>query len=166
MPTFDNSLITNPAWRRVIARARLADRMATEVAAEPRRPKGQRMNALESAYAERLEAMRAAGLIRSWEFNAIRLRIADGEKTAFYRPDFLVHMADGSAECHETKGYERPAALLRLKIAAGKYRMFRFLLVKRLKGQWTVEPFRALDDGSSASVAGAGGPDARRRCDE
>jgi hypothetical protein len=145
MPTVLGVNITNPAWCEAIAKGmeRAHGPAEVEKQAEVRRPTEPAMTKLERLYGEKLDRMKAAGTVTWWGFNKIRLRIADGAKAAFYKPDFMVVYPDGSIGMDETKGYEHAAGILRLKIAAGAYPMFRFRLIKRVKGEWTYEEFKA-----------------------
>jgi len=97
-----------------------------------------RMNKLECDYSEHLEARRLAGEITAWKFEPFNLRLAPG---ASYKPDFLVVCSDGILELHETKGFWREAARLRIKVAAEAFPWFRFLAVQRKHGQWITETF-------------------------
>lgn len=133
MGTFTRKqLAGNPAWA-----AKLGDAPKGK-----RRPTGgPAMNATEAAYARHLDELKLAGVVASWTFNAVRLRIAMGQKAAWFRCDFLVGFADGRAEFHETKGHEREAAMVRLKVAAGLFPL-PFVLVKRTAGGgWMYEAF-------------------------
>ena len=96
------------------------------------------MNKLESAYSEHLELQRSAGEIRWHRYAPMRLRLADG---AYYKPDFGVWKRDGSFELHETKGFWREAARVRIKVAAELFPMFRFVAIKRVGGNWVREEF-------------------------
>jgi hypothetical protein len=126
-------LMKNPTWRPLL--------LAKPAATEPRRPIVRNaMNGLESAYAKHLDVLKLAGDVKWWAFNAVRLRIAMGEKVAWYRPDFFIEFADGSFAFHETKGFEREAALLRLKVAAGLVPI-PFALVKKNGSGWYYEEF-------------------------
>lgn len=87
----------------------------------------ERMNGLEARYAMRLEAMRAAGELACWKFEAVKLRLAD--KT-FYTPDFLVIHLNGDIEFHETKGFWRDDARVKIKVAAELFPMFSFVAVQ------------------------------------
>ena len=87
------------------------------------------MNKLEAAYRDELEAKRLGGLIREWSFNSVRLALGGG---AWFKPDFFVVQADGTCEIHETKGFQREAALVRLKVAARLY-PFRFFRITQGK---------------------------------
>jgi len=85
------------------------------------------MNRLEQAYSEHLEARRVAGEIYAWDFECIKLRLAP--KT-FFTPDFLVQLPDDSLEIHETKGFARDDAMVKIKVAARLF-PFRFVMVKK-----------------------------------
>ena len=94
------------------------------------------MNRLESAYAKVLEERKKTGMILLYEFESVKFRLGDG---AWYTPDFMVMDRDGSIEFHETKGFMREAANVRIKVAAAKY-PFKFYLVKHSKATgWTYE---------------------------
>ena len=93
------------------------------------------MNGLEQRYAERLGRRLASGEIKSWGFERVKLRLADG---AWFVPDFDVTLADGSLEFHETKGFMREAAALRLKVAADRFPMA-FFVVRRVEAGWALK---------------------------
>lgn len=105
----------------------------------------QGMNKTEAAYAAHLELRRIAGEILSWKFNCVRLKIATGKKAAWYKGDFFVELIDILGrqvfEVHETKGFWREAARVRIKVAAGLYPYFRFVAVERKGGGWEFEEF-------------------------
>lgn len=88
------------------------------------------MNKLEAAYAQHLDVLQHAGEVIWWRYEAVGLRLAD---RTFYHPDFLVMMADGTLEAHETKGFMRDDANVKLKVAASAF-PFVFRLVKKQKG--------------------------------
>ncbi len=138
MSTFTmKQVMQNPAMRAAYLAAR-----GKATAAEPRRPVIRNaMNKLELAYAKELDIQKAAGIVKWWAFNSIRLRIAMGEKAAWYKADFIVDYGYGTFQFHETKGFEREAAMLRLKVAAGMY-PFTFKLVKRDGDGWSYEEFK------------------------
>lgn len=103
-----------------------------------RRVSGQ-MNGLERSYAETVLAPRKmAGEIIEWWFEAITFKLADDCR---YTPDFLVLLADQSLECHETKGFMRDDAQVKLKIAAQMF-PFKFVLckkeTKKQGGKWII----------------------------
>ena len=96
------------------------------------RPDG--MNRLEAEYAIVLEAMLRAGRIKRWDYQPVKLRLAD--KT-FYTPDFRVIANDDTQEMHETKGFMRDDANVKLKVAAEQH-PYRFKLVRKVNKQWEV----------------------------
>lgn len=99
------------------------------------------MNKTEAAYAEHLEGQRVLGIIEWWAFEAVTFRLA---KDCRYTPDFLVMLASGVLECHETKGFWADDAKVKIKCAAEKF-PFRFVAVKRLPkkhgGGWQEQEF-------------------------
>lgn len=97
-------------------------------------PGRSKMNKTEEAYAQVLEARLRSGQIRMWEFQGMKLRLADG---AYYTPDFFVVTVDDLIELHETKGFMREAARVRLLVAASKY-PFTFKLVRKVKGLFSI----------------------------
>jgi hypothetical protein len=92
------------------------------------------MNKLERAYALHLTARVFSHEIVHWMFEGVRFRLAN---RAWYCPDFILWMPDGSMEAHETKGFMREAAAVRLKVAAEAFPHVRFVLVKAHEGQFT-----------------------------
>jgi len=99
------------------------------------------MNRTESDWAVELEARKKVGEIEHWAFESMKLKLASG---AWYTPDFFVVLADGSVEFHETKGFMREAARVRLLTAAQLYPWFRFLLIKRgERTRWDVNEISA-----------------------
>lgn len=99
------------------------------------------MNKTETAYAQYLEARKAAGEVLWYRFEGIKLRLADN---TFYSPDFAVMLADGTLECHEVKGHWMDDARVKIKVAADQYPM-RFIAVKvrakKYGGGWEFEEF-------------------------
>ena len=85
-------------------------------------------NELESMYAVALDARTRSGEIAWWGYGCWRFELGSG---AWYRPDFPVMLWDGLIEVHETKGFMREAARLRLLMAMKLYPMFRWRIVKR-----------------------------------
>jgi len=84
------------------------------------------MNKTEARYAVMLEGMKAAGTIKWYKFEALKLRLAD---STFYTPDFAVMRDDDVMECHEVKGFWQDDARVKIKVAADMY-PFRFFAVK------------------------------------
>lgn len=97
------------------------------------------MNKTEAEYAGMLEARRVSGEILWWAYEAMTLKLADNTR---YTPDFLLMLADGALEVHETKGgFIREDGWLKLKVAAGMF-PFRFFLcqkqAKKAGGGWII----------------------------
>lgn len=99
-----------------------------------------RMNKMESKYAEHLELQRQAGKIVFWRFGAIKFRLAD---RTWYCPDFYIMRPDGSIEIHETKGHWEDDARVKIKATAEQFPEFWFVAVQWKKGDWQLERFRA-----------------------
>lgn len=76
------------------------------------------MNKTEQRYAALLDERKACGEVVWWGYERINLRIL---RDAWYRPDFLVQLADNTLEVHEVKGARavfEAASKLRVKAAA------------------------------------------------
>ena len=101
----------------------------------------ERMNGLEARYAGHLEAQRRAGRIVFWKFGELKLRLADG---TWYTTDFYVMYQDGHIEIHETKGWMRDDANVKIKGSAEKFPEFTFVLVKWDKDRrdWQFKVYR------------------------
>lgn len=95
-------------------------------------------NGLESDYAAYLDTLMYAGKIVFWKFEKIRLTLAD---RTTYMPDFFVVMADGTPEFHETKGFRRDDAMVKIKVAAHSFPCFIFREVQRKERQWVYQTF-------------------------
>lgn len=81
-----------------------------------------------------------AGNIRGYMFEGICLRLGKG---AWYTPDWFVVFED-HFECHEVKGFWREAARVRIKVAAGLHRYFKFTAITRDKrGAWKTEVIKS-----------------------
>lgn len=106
------------------------------VKAKARRPKPGRMNKLEAAWAEQLEIVRTSGNIASWQYEAVKLRLA---KATWYTPDFMVVRNDGELEFHEVKGFWRDDARVKIKVAAAAFPEFVFFVITKPKGRWVSE---------------------------
>jgi hypothetical protein len=97
------------------------------------------MNKTEAEYAQLLEFRRLAGEIKGWGFERIKLRLAD---RTTYTPDFDVVGIGGEIEFHETKGFFREDARIKVKVCAELYPHFRFIVLTKAKGGgWAVEEF-------------------------
>lgn len=97
-----------------------------------------RMNKTEAAYAELLAARVHVGEILEFKFESVKLRLAD---RTWYTPDFALVLADGTREIHEVKGHWTDDARVKIKVAADLFPYFRFIAVRRVKGEWVRETF-------------------------
>jgi hypothetical protein len=95
-----------------------------------------RMNRTELRYAsEWLEPRRLLGEILRWDFEPVKLRLAD---STYLAPDFRVILAEGTEEYHEVKGgFIREDAWIKLKIAA-ELHPYVFRMAQLRNGAWTV----------------------------
>lgn len=101
------------------------------------------MNSLERAYeAEVLKPALQSGAIQWYAYESLKLKLAPKTHLTV---DFFVMTKDGDLEAHETKGFMRDDAAVKLKVAAEKF-PFRFLLIKQ----------RAKKDGGGFNVARVG----------
>ena len=119
--------------------------VATATKAGRKGAKRGEMNGLELDWSLYLERRKISGEILDWKYEAIKLRIAFGNKPAWFLCDFWIVNADGSQEAHETKGFWRESARLRIKVAAGVYQWVKFVGVRKRKkkdgGGWELEEF-------------------------
>jgi hypothetical protein len=97
------------------------------------------MNQTESEYAALLNVRAERGEVAWWKYEAITLKLADNTR---YTPDFVVMLAGGEIEIHETKGgFIREDGWLKLKLAASLF-PFRFLLCQKAArkdgGSWSI----------------------------
>lgn len=124
----------------VVATHRIAGKAGAGRLALGRLKVGER-NKTEAAYEATLKARQAAGEIVWFEFEGMKLRLAD--KT-FYTPDYAVMLASGQIEFHEVKGRWEDDARVKIKVAAKDF-PFRFVAVrakaKKDGGGWDVEVF-------------------------
>jgi hypothetical protein len=94
----------------------------------------------EALYAQYLTALKHAGQIEDWRYEAVKVRLAE---SCVYTPDFLVvpitAMGYPRLELHEIKGWWREAAKIRFKVAREQCPWFRFRAIRRVKGQWQEE---------------------------
>jgi len=80
-------------------------------------------NNLERSYAGLLELRKRAGEVALWEYEKVGFKLANG---CFFYPDFMVVLANGEVQFHETKGFMREDAAVKLKVFA---EMFPFTLI-------------------------------------
>lgn len=93
------------------------------------------MNRSERKYADLLELRRRAGELWRFDYQSIKLRLADD---TWYTPDFIVYLAEGTIEFHEVKGYWREDARVKFKVAAATF-PFPFVAAKLTGSTWTYE---------------------------
>lgn len=97
-----------------------------------------RMNNTESAYASHLGLLQLAGEVAAFDFEPLKLRLAD--KT-YYTIDFLVQLPDGSLEAHEVKGHMEDDAAVKVKVAQEKAPWLRFFIIRKEgPGIWRKTP--------------------------
>lgn len=101
------------------------------------RPDGHFASKLEEQFALELERWKGLGIIRDWMYEPIKVKLA---KRTYLTPDFLVQENDETLTFYETKGYMEEDANVKLKTAASKFPMFRWILTtkarKRDGGGW------------------------------
>jgi hypothetical protein len=114
----------------------------------PQRGRQQGMNKTEAEYAQLLELRLRAGEIHWYGFERIKLRLADN---TFYTPDFALLMPDNSLQFHETKGFMRDDANVKIKVAAGWY-PFDIYLIRKVKQQWVTKKISSRFQVSRATL--------------
>lgn len=102
-----------------------------------------KMNRTEAAYALLLEGQKRAGQLMDYRFEPVKLRLAD--KT-YYSPDFLVVLASGEMELHETKGKWEDDARVKIKVAAEQFPWFRFAAFTVERGAFVREDIPPYDE--------------------
>ncbi|MDF2792299.1 MAG: hypothetical protein K0S85_52 [Pseudomonas orientalis] len=90
------------------------------------------LNKTEEAYRDHLEQRRIAGEVVWYQFEPFRLVLAPHTT---YAPDFLVQLASGYLEVHEVKGFWTDDARVKIKVAADKFPIFKFIAVKKEGGK-------------------------------
>lgn len=104
-------------------------------------PRDRGMNKTEKAYAAHLEQEKLAGRVAFYEFEAIKLRLSDD---CLYIPDFLVLDRDGYIELHDSKAWWASSqkvgvtddGLVKMKMVAEKFPMFRMIMTWERDGLW------------------------------
>lgn len=103
----------------------------------PKRKAPGTMNGLEKKYAELLEMQKQEGKILCYKFESVKFKLANN---TYYTPDFMVVYHDRIA-FHETKGFWREDARVKIKVAARAFEEFEFKAVQWKKKQWLFEDF-------------------------
>lgn len=109
-------------------------------------PRDRGMNKTETKFSHRLEAMKRAGDIVDWRFEALKFRLAD---MTTYTPDFLVIGTDGSITLIDTKAYWKKAgkvditedANVKVKVVADLYPWFAFQTAWEQGGLWQFKTY-------------------------
>lgn len=105
-----------------------------------------KLNKTETKFSHRLEAMKRAGDIVDWRFEALKFRLAD---MTTYTPDFLVIGTDGSITLIDTKAYWKKAgkvgitedANVKVKVVADLYPWFAFQTAWEQGGLWQFKTY-------------------------
>ncbi len=111
------------------------------------------MNGLEREFAAHLDELVRSGVLAGWRWRLLRIQcvvvmVEKGRSgSTWYTPDFVAFRRDGSTVVYETKGYERPEGIRRLKEAAAAVPQWDFFLVKKCPqlGGWSMEMFKGVD---------------------
>lgn len=105
----------------------------------PAKPKRRGANKMETAYRQRLEALRTQGDVLAYFFERLTLKLADDCR---YTPDFFVVTPSGM-ELHEVKGPKAwEDSIIKLKVAADAWPWFTFRIARCIKGEWQVREVR------------------------
>ena len=96
-----------------------------------------KMNKLELRYSTQLQMLKQTGKIIDWKFEELRFMLGNG---AWYKPDFLI-VKTNVYEIHETKGFWREAARVRIKTAAYRFPWFKWCAVQWINERWEYEEF-------------------------
>jgi hypothetical protein len=90
---------------------------------------------LEAAWANYLHGLWMLKTINYYYYEPLNLRLPGGKN--FYKPDFLV-VAENGLTFYEIKGRNKSddRSLVKIKTAAGITPWAKFVLVKRIGGQW------------------------------
>jgi len=105
--------------------------------AKAKPPLKHKMNGMEAKFAKEVLNRWLGVSLNSWEFEPIKLRLGNDWKTT-YTPDFFCLTLRGEIQVYETKGFRRPSAMVKLKVAAKQYPWFWWYLVEREKGEWKI----------------------------
>lgn len=109
------------------------------------RPPRAGLNRLEQRYALHLTARVQRGELATFWAQAIKVQLAH---RTWYTPDFVVVRADGIMELHETKGFMRDDANVKLKVASELYWTFPVYLVRETRGVFVITPVAPHEEGS------------------
>lgn len=138
-------------------RKRIADKLDVEPLADYKaaygtkakgktEPRDRGMNKTEARYAAHLEREKSAGRILFYDYECMKVRLAD---TCGYTSDFMIMDADGHIIFADTKAYwqkqGKPGitddALVKMKVVGERYWMFTFKAVWEVDGVWHERTF-------------------------
>lgn len=97
--------------------------------------RNQYKNKLERRYADYLYTLQLSEEIISYKYEPFGLKLAKG---TYYHPDFLV-IYSSHFEIHETKGFLRDDANVKIKLAARLFPWFLFKMIFWRKGRWEIK---------------------------
>jgi hypothetical protein len=107
-------------------------------ASAPDRPKDRYKNKWERMYAQRLGILLHAQAITWWDYECLKLRLADA---TFWTPDFAVETR-GRLEVHEVKGHWREDARIKVKLAAKLFPWLPIHILRPVNGEFrSIETF-------------------------
>lgn len=90
------------------------------------------MNKTEAAFGQFLESEKRLGYVSEWFYESVTFKLGDDCR---YTPDFMVIDPTGLISFHETKGFMRDDALVKLKVCAAQF-PFKLVLHVLTKGEW------------------------------
>lgn len=110
------------------------------------RVKDRGMNKTERRYEVHLRALEHLGDVLWYGFEPLKLRLADN---TYYTPDFLIVNRQGEIEAHDVKAYWKKLgkvgatddAIVKMKVAAEQFPIFRVLMTWEHSGQWQQRVF-------------------------
>jgi len=96
------------------------------------------MNKTEKRMDYELDLLKRAGKIRWYGFETHKLKLA---KKTWFNIDFWIEWADGTTEARDVKGSGpmEEDARIKIKVAAEKFRQYRFTIWRAMKNDWQEE---------------------------
>jgi hypothetical protein len=141
---------TGRTWKRIIDTAIAADApKPTEAKAAPAHVTGQTTKT-EAAFARKLDGMKAAGQVREYWFERVKLRLnVPGEARAcWYTVDYVILNADGTRTFAEVKGgHIWEDSVIKWKWAAHEFAAWgRWEMWQRVKGEFNLIHYSVRSD--------------------
>lgn len=96
----------------------------------------EKLNKTERAF---LEYLRYTMHVRCLHIQAVTLKLAFDCRLT---PDFSYYSQDEQLTFIDVKGFQREDALIKMKVAARTFPEWRFIIVKRIKGEWKFEEIK------------------------